>query len=159
MLLAETSAIPRKQVARKSVLCYNQKDKSGLKVIHFMKKFLSIACTLALIVSLTGCDTKFDGSRTGNDSEFIMEYSLLNQTDTQDLIAKSGDTISGKMIINKGSLSIKIQKDEEKPIYESNGISESTEFDVEIDESGTYTVSVTGEKAKGSVSFQVVANQ
>lgn len=57
------------------------------------------------------------------------------------------------------SLSIKIQKDEEEPIFESNGISESTEFDVEIDESGTYTVSVTGEKAKGSVSFKVVTNQ
>lgn len=124
-----------------------------------MKKFLLIVCTLALIVSLTGCDSKFDGIRTGNNSEFIMEYSVLNKTDTQDLIAKSGDTIGGKIIVNKGSLSIKIQKDEEEPIYESNGISESTEFDVEIDESGTYTVSVTGEKAKGSVSFNVVTHQ
>lgn len=124
-----------------------------------MKKFLLIVYALALMVYLTGCDTKFDGSRTGNDSEFIMEYSVLNKTDTQDLIAKFGDTISGKIIVNKGSLSIKIQKDEEEPIYESNGISVSTEFDVEIDESGTYTVSVTGKKAKGSVSFTIVTNQ
>lgn len=124
-----------------------------------MKKFLLIVCTLALMASFTGCDTKFDGSRTGNDSEFIMEYSVLNKTDTQDLIAKSGDTIGGKITVHKGSLSIKIQKDEEEPIYENNGISESTEFDVEIDESGTYTVSVTGEKTKGSVSFTVVTNQ
>lgn len=142
---------------------HNMREKditvSGLEVIHLMKKFLLIVCTLALMVSSTGCDTKFDGSRTGNDSEFIMEYSVLNKTDTQDLIAKSGDTIGGKIIVNKGSLSIKIQKDEEEPIYESNGISESTEFDVEIDESGTYTVSVTGEKTKGNVSFTVVTNQ
>ena len=124
-----------------------------------MKKFLLIVCTLAFMVSLTGCNTKFDGSRTGNDSEFIMEYSVLNKTDTQDLIAKSGDTIGGKIIVNKGSLSIKIQKNEDEPIFESKGISESTEFDVEIDESGTYTVSITGEKAKESVSFKVVTNQ
>lgn len=124
-----------------------------------MKKFLLIVCILALMVSLTGCDTKFDGSRTGNDSEFIMEYSVLNKTDTQDLIAESGDAISGKIIVQKGSLSIKIQKDEEEPVYESSGISVSNEFDAEIDESGTYTVSVTGEKAKGSVSFTVVTNQ
>ncbi|MCI9138075.1 MAG: hypothetical protein HFH48_11065 [Lachnospiraceae bacterium] len=124
-----------------------------------MKKFLLIVCILALMVSLTGCDTKFDGSRTGNDSEFIMEYSVLNKTDTQDLIAEFGDAISGKIIVQKGSLSIKIQKDEEEPIYESSGISVSNEFDAEIDESGTYTVSVTGEKAKGSVSFTVVTNQ
>ena len=124
-----------------------------------MKKFLLIVCTLALMVSSTGCDTKFDGSRIGNDSEFIMEYRVLNTTDTQDLIAESGDIISGNIIVNKGSLSIKIQKDDEEPIYENNGISVSNEFDVEINESGTYTVSVTGEKAKGSVSFTVVTNQ
>ena len=123
-----------------------------------MKKFLLIVCTLVLMVSLTACGSKFDGSRTGNDSEFIMEYRVLNKTDTQDLIAESGDTISGKIIVNKGSLSIKIQKDDEEPIYKNNGISVSNAFDVEINESGAYTVSVTGEKAKGSVSFTVVTN-
>lgn len=35
----------------------------------------------------------------------------------------------------------------------------SDEFDIDIEENGTYTVSVTGEKAKGSVSFSVVTNQ
>ena len=117
----------------------------------FYEKILLIVCTLALMVSLTACDSKFDGSRIGNYSEFIMEYRVLNTTDTQDLIAESGDIISGNIIVNKGSLSIKIQKDDEEPIYENNGISVSNEFDVEINESGTYTVSVTGEKAKGSV--------
>ena len=97
-----------------------------------MKKFLLIVCTLVLMVSLTACSSKFDGSRTGNDSEFIMEYRVLNKTDTQDLIAESGDTISGKIIVNKGSLSIKIQKDDEEPIYKNNGISVSNAFDVEI---------------------------
>ena len=111
------------------------------------------------MVSLTACGSKFDGSRTGNDSEFIMECRVLNKTDTQDLIAESGDTISGKIIVNEGSLSIKIQKDDEEPIYENNGISASDEFNVEINESGTYTASVTGEKAKGSVNFTVVTNQ
>ena len=123
-----------------------------------MKKIILIICTLVFLISLTACGTKFDGSRTGNDSEFIMEYSVLNTTDAQDLTIESGDTISAKIVIDKGSLSIKIQKDGEEPIYESNGISTSNEFDVEIDESGTYTVEVTGKKAKGSVSFMVQSN-
>ena len=123
-----------------------------------MKKIILIVCTLAFLISLTACGTKFDGSRTGNDSEFIMEYSVLNTTDAQDLTIEAGDTISAKIVVDKGSLSIKIQKDGEKPIYESNGISTSNEFDVEIDESGTYTVEVTGKKAKGSVSFIVQSN-
>jgi hypothetical protein len=123
-----------------------------------MKKIILIICTLVFLISLTACGTKFDGSRTGNDSEFIMEYSVLNTTDAQDLTIESGDTISAKIVIDKGSLSIKIQKDGEEPIYEGNGISTSNEFDVEIDESGTYTVEVTGKKAKGSVSFIVQSN-
>ena len=120
-----------------------------------MKKFLSTVCTLIFILSLTACGTKFDGSRIGNDSEFIMEYSVLDTTDVQDLTVESGDTISAKIVVDKGSLSIKIQKDGEESIYESNGIFASNEFDVEINESGTYTVEVTGKKAKGSVSFVV----
>ena len=123
-----------------------------------MKKIILIVCTLVFLISLTACGTKFEGSRTGNDSEFIMEYSVLNTTDAQDLTIEAGDTISAKIVVDKGSLSIKIQKDGEKPIYESNGISASNEFDVEIDESGTYTVEVTGKKAKGSVSLIVQSN-
>lgn len=123
-----------------------------------MKKSLLIVCILALMVYLTACGTKFDGSRTGNNREFTMEYRVLNTTETQDLTAESGDTISGKMIVHKGSLSIKIQKDGEEPIYEGSGISVSDAFDVEIDEGGTYTVEVTGKGAKGSVSFIVESN-
>ena len=123
-----------------------------------MKKISLTVCTLISILVLTACGTKFDGSRTGNDSEFIMEYSVLNTTDAQDLTIEAGDTISAKIVVDKGSLSIKIQKDGEEPIYESNEISTSNEFDVEIDESGTYTVEVTGKKAKGSVSFIVQSN-
>ena len=123
-----------------------------------MKKIILIVCTLVFLISLTACGTEFDGSRTGNDSEFIMEYSVLNTTDAQDLTIEAGDTISAKIVVDKGSLSIKIQKDGEEPIYESNEISTSNAFDVEIDESGTYTVEVTGKKAKGSVSFIVQSN-
>lgn len=124
-----------------------------------MKRLLLIVCTLTLMVSLTACGTKFDGSRTGNNSEFIMEYRVLNTTEKHDLVAESGDAISGKMIVDKGSLSIKIQKGEEEPIYESSGISVSDAFDIEIDESGTYTVEVIGKGAKGSVSFMVYQNE
>jgi len=69
------------------------------------------------------------------------------------------DTIHAEIIVEGGSLSFKIQKDDEAPVYEGVDVSFSDEFDVDIEESGTYTVTVTGEKAKGSVSFTVVTNQ
>lgn len=124
-----------------------------------MKKYLGILCSLILILSLTACGTDFDGSRTGNNTEFVMDYKVFNKTDSQDLIVEKGDTIHVEIIVEGGSLSFKIQKDEEVPVYESADVSFSDEFDVDIEESGTYTVTVTGEKAKGSVSFTVVTNQ
>lgn len=124
-----------------------------------MKKYLSILCSLILILSLTACGTDFDGSRTGNNTEFVMDYKVFNKTDSQDLIVEEGDTIHAEIIVEGGSLSFKIQKDEEVPVYESADVSFSDEFDVDIEESGTYTVTVTGEKAKGSISFTVVTNQ
>lgn len=122
-----------------------------------MKKMLSILCAIMIIVSLTACSSDFDGSRTGNDNEFSMEYKVLNKTDSQDLKLQYGDKINAKIIIDGGTLAIKIQKDDEEPIYESDGISASNEFEVEVEESGTYTITVTGKKAKGSVNFTVVS--
>ena len=122
-----------------------------------MKKMLSILCAIMTIVSLTACSSDFDGSRTGNNNEFSMEYKVLNKTDSQDLKLQNGDKINAKIIIDGGTLAIKIQKDDEEPIYESDGISASNEFEVEVEESGIYTITVTGKKAKGSVNFTVVS--
>lgn len=124
-----------------------------------MNKYLSILCSLIFVLSLTACGTAFEGNRTGNDNEFVMDYKVLNKTDFQDLIVKEGDTIHAEIIVEGGSLSFKIQKDDEVPVYEGVDVSFSDEFDVDIEESGTYTVTVTGKKAKGSVSFIVVTNQ
>lgn len=124
-----------------------------------MKKFSCILCSFILVLSLTACGADFDGSRTGNNNEFMMDYKVFNKTDAQDLIVEKGDTIHAEIIVEGGSLSFRIQREDEVPVYEGEDVSFSDEFDIDIEESGTYTVSVTGEKAKGSVSFIVVTNQ
>lgn len=125
-----------------------------------MKKFLSIIGFLIIVFSLSGCGkSSFDGSRIGNDSQFVMEYKIFNTTDEQSLLLEVGDTIQAKMVIDSGKLSIKIQKDNDTPIYENDNIVVSESFNIEIQESGTYTVTVTGEKTKGSVSFEKIAGE
>ena len=116
-------------------------------------------CSFILILSLTACGADFDGSRTGNSNEFVMNYKVFNKTDSQNLIVEKGNTIHAEIIVEGGSLSFKIQKDDEVPVYEGVDVSFSDEFDVEINEGGTYTVSVTGKKAKGSINFTIVTNQ
>ena len=124
-----------------------------------MKKIFCVCCTFFLALSLTACGLDFKGNRIGNDSEFTLDYTMFNSTDTQDLVAEAGDTINAKIVSEKGSLKIKIQKDDEEPIYEGDGISIPGEFDVGVDESGNYTVTVTGKRAKGRVSFTVESEQ
>lgn len=125
-----------------------------------MKKFLGIIGVLIIVFSLSGCGkSSFDGSRIGNDSQFVMEYRIFNTTDEQSLLLDAGDTIRAKAVVDSGRLSIKIQKDSDAPIYENDNIVTSESFDVEIQESGTYKITVTGEKTKGSVSFEKVAGE
>ncbi len=124
-----------------------------------MRKVLGIICALSIVLSLGACGkTSFDGSRTGNDNQFIMEYKIFNTTDEQSLFLESGDMIRAEVIVDGGKLAIKIQKDSNAPLYERDNIVASENFDVKIQEGGTYKVTVTGEKAKGSVSFKKKAH-
>lgn len=125
-----------------------------------MRKVLGIIFALSIVLSLSACGkTSFDGSRTGNDNQFVMEYKIFNTTDEQSLFLEAGDMIRAEIIVDSGKLAIKIQKDSDAPIYESNNTVASENFDVEIPESGIYKITVTGEKAKGSVSFKKAASE
>ena len=119
------------------------------------RKIIAIFSITFLVTSLTACSPDFNGSRTGNNNQLIMEYTAFNTTETQDLVVKAGDTIHTEIVIEDGQLSYKIQKNDDEPIAESEGIFFSEDFDIEIEESGTYTVTVTGDNTKGSVKFVV----
>ena len=69
-----------------------------------------------LILSLSACSLDFDGSRTGNDTQLIMEYTAFNTTDSQDLVVEAGDIIHAEIVVEDGHLSYKIQKDDDEPI-------------------------------------------
>lgn len=63
------------------------------------------------------------------------------------------DRLHAGLVVDGGSLAILIQKEGEAPVYENDARSEAATFDLEIETGGIYTVAVTGEQAKGSVSF------
>lgn len=71
---------------------------------------------------------------------------------------ESGDIVHTQIVCDGGSVSIEVKCGDNKPVYKGDAVSESYEFDIMIEESGTYTITVTGEKAKGSVSFTVEKN-
>ena len=117
-----------------------------------MKKIFTSNLILVSVVSFSACNfTKFDGSRTGNESQLIMQYDVLNMTDSQKLKLAAGDILRFDVVSQSGSVDIQLQKGEEDPIYEGTDIPTSA-FQVVIQDDGTYTVAVTGKRAKGSVS-------
>ena len=115
-----------------------------------MKKYLGLLLGGCLLAGCSMAD--FNGSRTGNDSQFLMEYTIFNTTDSQLLELKKGDKIHGEIEKKAGKLAVTIQQGGKEPILESRDMP-SGSLDIEIEEDGAYRITVTGEKAKGSVSF------
>ncbi len=60
-----------------------------------MKKFsILIVMVVLILVMATGCTKQvFNGNRTGNDEQFIMDYSVLNKTDSQEMELEEGTII------------------------------------------------------------------
>lgn len=115
-----------------------------------MKKYLGL---LLGCLMLAGCGiADFNGNRTGNKSQFLMEYTTFNTTDSQCLEMKKGERIHGEIEKKAGNLSLVIQREGESPILESEDMPTGS-FDIEIEKDGDYWITVTGERAKGSVSF------
>lgn len=118
-----------------------------------MKKIYIMILMLFLGITLTACGgPKFNGNRTGNDSQFLMDYTVLNGSDFQLLKLEEGDKVAVDIVSDAGRIDIEVKLDNKEPIYTGNDAATGS-FKITIPESGTYKCSVTGNKAKGSVSF------
>lgn len=111
---------------------------------------LWIAC-----MALTGCTPDFNGSRVKNDTQYLLEYTQFDGTDSHTLSLQEGDELHVGIVSKEGSVSIAIEDEAGEPVYRGTKIADTCDFDVAIQETGAYTVTVTGETAGGSVSFTV----
>ncbi len=117
-----------------------------------MRKIITIFSVVLFIISLTACSPDFNGSSTGNDTQFIMEYSILNTSDYRNMSLKTGDIISTSIVSNSGSVSIKVENSVGEVIYSDEDIPTS-DFEIVIPQDDTYKFTVTGHNANGSVKF------
>ncbi|WP_195985755.1 hypothetical protein [Clostridium sp. D33t1_170424_F3] len=118
-----------------------------------MKRAVLFLLLLLLAGSVTACGwigTRFDGSRLGNEDQLVMDYKVLNQTDTQSLKLEAGDVVDFAIVSEWGQVDLSLQKDGEEAVYEKTNVPTSS-FQVAIEDSGTYLLTVTGRHAKGSV--------
>ena len=52
-------------------------------------KYLTGAALLIISLAACGSTPAFNGSRTGNDEQFLLDYTMFNTTDSQELTAQA----------------------------------------------------------------------
>ena len=95
----------------------------------------------------------FTGSRTKNPDEYLLDIEKMNGTDLHTLELSRGDVLQIQFETEKGELYMEIKAPDGTAIYRGNG-KETTEFAVNIRESGVYTVVVEARHAKGTIDIQ-----
>ena len=95
----------------------------------------------------------FTGSRVKNPDAYLLDIEKMNGTDLHTLELQEGDVLQIELETEKGELYMEIKAPDGAAVYRGNG-KETTEFTVNIRESGVYTVVVEARHAKGTIDIQ-----
>ena len=96
----------------------------------------------------------FTGSRVKNPDAYLLDIEKMNGTDLHTLELSRGDVLQIQFETEKGELYMEIKAPDGTSIYRGNG-KETTEFTVNIRESGIYTIVVEARHAKGAIHIQL----
>ena len=92
----------------------------------------------------------FNGSRVKKPDEYILDIEKMNGTDLHTLELREGDVLQIEFETEKGELYMEIKAPDGTSIYRGNG-KETTDFAVNIRESGVYSIVVEARRAKGTI--------
>ena len=96
----------------------------------------------------------FTGSRVKNPDAYLLDIQRMNGTDLHTLELREGDVLQIQFETEKGSLYMEIKAPDGTSLYRGNG-KETTDFTVNIRESGVYTIVVEARHAKGTIHVQL----
>ena len=96
----------------------------------------------------------FTGSRVKNPDAYLLDIEKMNGTDLHTLELQEGDVLQIEFETEKGELYMEIKAPDGAAVYRGNG-KETTEFTVNIRESGVYTIVVEARHAKGTIHIQL----
>ena len=92
----------------------------------------------------------FTGRRVKNPDAYLLDIERMNGTDLHTLELQEGAVLDIQFETVKGSLYMEIKAPDGTSIYRGNG-KETTDFAVNIRESGVYTIVVEARRAKGTI--------
>ena len=124
-----------------------KRNKAALLVILLL--FLAGVATFLFCYNQEG----FTGSRVKNPDAYLLDIEKMNGTDLHTLELSRGDVLQIQFETEKGELYMEIKAPDGTAVYRGNG-KETTDFTVNIRESGVYTVVVEARHAKGTIDIQ-----
>ena len=122
------------------------------------KKWILIVLPLLVLAGLAlflfdSNQEGFTGSRVKNPDAYLLDIEKMNGTDLHTLELQEGDALQIRFETVQGALYMEIKAPDGTAAYRGNG-KETTDFTVNIRESGVYTVVVEARHAKGTIDIQ-----
>lgn len=111
---------------------------------------------VTLLFLLNGCVVEFNGSRTSNENQFILDVKMMNQGENHELFLKDGDMIEVNSDVSKGEMQVSIVHDEtNESIYEGN-LKGGFKFIITVHSEGKYIINVNGRNTAGYIEFKKI---
>ena len=123
------------------------------------KRLLLIGLSLLLIIGAAVFFSSynqetFNGSRVKNPDAYLLDIQSMNGTDVHTLGLQAGAVLHIQFETENGSLYMEIKAPDGTSVYRGNG-KEATDFTINIQESGVYTIVVEARRAKGIIHIEL----
>lgn len=130
-------------------------NKKTIHKLSILAVFVLILVLGLAIIIFCSNQEGFTGNRIKNPDSYLLDIERMNGTDIHTLDLQSGDVLQIQFETVKGSLYMEIKTPDGTIIYSGNG-KKTTDFTVNIQESGVYTIVAKARHAKGTIHVQCV---
>lgn len=103
---------------------------------------------------LLNSGARFNGSSLLNPDEIALDYSILNGSFTHTMRLQSGDVLDVALQVDEGTLGIAIEGSDGTPLYQNDNL-DTSQFHLEISQTDSYHVTITGSNTKGSIHLKI----
>lgn len=103
---------------------------------------------------LLNSGARFNGNSLLNPDEMALDYTILNGSFTHTMRLQSGDVLDVALQVDEGTLGIAIEGSDGTPLYQNDNL-DTSQFHLEISQTDSYHVTITGSNTKGSIHLKV----
>ena len=123
----------------------------GTSIIHPSTEGVFLLCNILDLLIYSNKAT-FIGDEISDTDFYDIAFEQMNSTHSHNIDMDAGESIKVKIISKSGKISVQIYNEDDQPVYRGDDVTDA-EFEIQINEEGTYRLCVSGKDAKGHVIF------